>query len=529
MANAKVLVSDKLSEDGLAVLRAAQHVEVDYRPGLGADELRNIIGDYEGLIVRSGTEVTAEVLDQSDTLKVVGRAGIGVDNVDLTAASRRGVVVMNTPTGNSVTTAEHAIALLLSLARNIPQAHASTSGGAWEKSRFGGREIWNKTLGIIGLGTIGRIVADRAQGLRMKVIAADPLVSAADADALGVERVDLPTLLGRSDFVTVHAPLNESTRGLLGAEQFEQMKNDALLIQASRGGIVDEAALAKAVESGIIAGAAFDVFESEPVGSDNPLLGLERVVCTPHLGASTQEAQARVAVEIAEQICDFLAHGTVAHGVNVPSVDAAAAERLAPYLDLSRKLGSFLAQLEELDIRELRVTCSGDAGRLGVTPVANAALAGFLGRSLGEHVNDIRAPFEAEQRGIEVVEVQEMSSRYAATIRVSVTGEDGLHTATGSVGTKGEARLVGLEGLEIDAVMDGISIVMRNADEPGVIGAVGTLLGDRGLNVARLQVGLDEVAGQALALWLVTSAVSEDVLTELRALEHVESVLCVSL
>ncbi len=524
MANVRVLVSDKLAEAGLQVLREAPGVELEFRPGMNEDELCEIIGEYDGLIIRSATQVTPRVVEEANRLRVVGRAGIGVDNVDIPAASRRGIVVMNTPTGNSVTTAEHALALLASLARKIPQAVASMRDGKWEKSKFQGREIAFKTLGIIGLGNIGRIVADRAQGLKMKVIGVDPVMSSERAAELGIELVELDELLKRADFLTIHAPLTPETKNMISDDAFEKMKNSALLVNAARGGIVDEEALARAITDGKIAGAALDVFGKEPIDSGSPLLGLDNVLCTPHLGASTSEAQERVAVEIAEQAIGYLQQGIVRNAVNVPALPQEIAERLKPYLDVAKALGSLVGQLDPIDVRELRVTCTGEAGELGVTPIARAALAGFLEHHLEEPVNPISAPYEAKERGIRLAEVKEPSDRYAATVRVTVTGEKGIHTATGTPGRKGEPRLVGLEGYEIDAVMEGPVVIMRNEDRPGVIGSVGTLLGNRGINVSRMQVGLDEQGGQALALWNVDSLVGGDALDELRAIDYVSSV-----
>jgi len=524
MSNVRVLVSDKLAEAGLKVLREAPGVELDFRPGMSEDDLCAVIGDYDGLIIRSATEVTPRVVEHGHRLRVVGRAGIGVDNVDIPAASRRGIVVMNTPTGNSVTTAEHALALLASLARKIPQAVASMRAGQWEKTKFQGREIAYKTLGIIGLGNIGRIVADRAQGLKMKVIGVDPVMSSDRAAELGIELVGLDELLSRSDFVTIHAPLTPDTKNLIDDSAFAKMKRGALLVNAARGGIVDEEALARAMTEGKIAGAALDVFGKEPIDPGHPLLELENVLCTPHLGASTSEAQERVAVEIAEQVVAYLQLGIVKNAVNVPALPQEIAERLGPYLEVAKALGSLVGQLEPIDVRELRVTCTGEAGELGVTPIARAALAGFLEQHLEEPVNPISAPYEAQERGIRLAEVKEPSDRYATTVRVTVTGEKGIHTATGTPGRRGEPRLVGLEGYEIDAVMEGSILIMRNQDRPGVIGSVGTLLGSRGINVSRMQVGLDEKSGQALALWNVDSTVGRDALDELRSINYVSSV-----
>jgi D-3-phosphoglycerate dehydrogenase len=479
MSNVRVLVSDKLAEAGLRVLREAPGVELEFRPGMSEDELCNVIGDYDGLIIRSATQVTPRVVEEAHKLRVVGRAGIGVDNVDIPAASRRGIVVMNTPTGNSVTTAEHALALLASLARKIPQAVASMRTGKWEKTKFQGREIAYKTLGIIGLGNIGRIVADRAQGLKMKVIGVDPVMSSDRAAELGIELVELDELLARADFVTIHAPLTPETKNMIsdGNEEHDQ-----------RCGVREN--------------------EERRATRER---GARRHRRRGGPGARHHQRQDR-------------RRRPRRLRVNVPALPQEIAERLTPYLDVAKALGSLIGQLDPIDVRELRVTCTGEAGELGVTPIARAALAGFLEHHLEEPVNPISAPYEAQERGIRLAEVKEASDRYATTVRVTVTGEKGIHTATGTPGRKGEPRLVGLEGYEIDAVMEGPVLIMRNQDRPGVIGSVGTLLGSRGINVSRMQVGLDEKRGQALALWNVDSTLGGDALDELRSIDHVSSV-----
>ena len=521
MTTVKVLVSDKLSEAGLQVLRETSDVDVEVKTGLSEDELCELIGEYDALIIRSGTKVTEKVLEAARSLKVIGRAGIGVDNVDLPTASKKGVVVMNTPLGNAVTTAEHALALMMSLARNIPRAHGALKAGTWAKKENQGTELWNKTLGVVGLGNIGRIVADRAQGLKMKVIACDPELSVEHAERLGVELVKLDDLLDRADFVTVHAPLVPSTKHLFSTDAFAKMKKSARLICAARGGIVDEEALVKALDAGEIAGAALDVFETEPLMSGHPLLERDDVVLTPHLGASTAEAQERVGVQIAHQVVAFLKHGTIDNGVNVPSLAGDAASRLGPQLEVARRLGRLLAQLAD-GAREIRVTAYGELADL-VSPLAQETLAGFLERHLGEAVNPLSAPYEAKERDIKLVEVSEPGEPLPI-IRVVVNDGEGIHTATGRRSRGGGLRLVGLEGYEMDAVLKGHAVVVRNDDKPGVIGAIGSVLGKHGVNVARLQVGLDEETGKALALWNVDSEVAEAVLEELRGLEHIEGV-----
>ena len=528
MQASKVLVSDKLSDSGLQILRSSPGISVDYKPGLSEDELAAAIGDYDALVIRSGSKVTAKVIERASKLRVIGRAGIGVDNVDVPAASRKGIVVMNTPTGNAVTTAEHALSLLMSLARKIPQATASIKAGKWEKNKFEGREVAGKTLGIIGMGNIGRIVADRAKGLHLQVIAFDPVLTHEKAASLGFELVSIEQLFVRSDLITIHAPLTPETKNLLNREAFARMKKGVLIVNAARGGIVNETDLEVALKEGQVAGAALDVFEQEPVRPDHPLLKLDNLIATPHLGASTAEAQDRVALEIAEQVAEYLTTGSIRNAVNVPSLPGEAAAKIKPYQELARKLGKLLGQLGSVDVRELRITCTGEAGEFGVRPLANAALAGYLERFLEEPVNAVSAPYEAKARGIAVTEVREEAMRrYTSSVRVTVTGEGGLHSATGTVGSNSQSLLTGLDGYELDAPLDGQLLLFQNDDRPGVIGAVGTLLGKREINVSRLQVSLNE--GQSIALWNVDAPVPEDTLRELRALQHVRSVLLVKL
>ncbi len=530
MSTIKVLVSDKLSERGLDVLRQADGVEVEFRPGLSEDELCEIIGEYDGLIIRSATKVTPKVVDAADSLRAVGRAGIGVDNIDIPAASRRGIVVMNTPTGNSVTTAEHAISLMMSLARKIPNAVGSMRGGKWEKSKFQGREITGKTLGVVGLGNIGRIAASRGQGLKMKVIGADPFMTKERAAELGIELVTFDELLERADFITIHTPKTPDTEGMFNDEAFGKMKTTALLVNAARGGIVDEDALVRAIDEGKIAGAAMDVFVKEPIDPAHPFLTRDAIICSPHLGASTKEAQERVAVEIAEQLVAYLRDGEVKNALNVPALPSETAARVQPYVTVAEKIGSLIGQLGNVAGNELRVTCSGEAGELGATPIARGALAGYLSQHLEEKVNPISAPYEAKERGISLVEVKEPAGKpWASSVRATISGDEGLHTATGIVGPDGKPRLVSLDGYKLDAVLEGTIIVMRNADKPGVIGAVGTVLGKRSLNVSRMHVGLDDESGLALALYNVDGDVPSDAAAELSNLADVQSVNVVEL
>lgn len=526
MTTAKVLVSDKLSDSGLAFLKGCG-VAFDYKPGLKEDELAEAIGDYEGLVIRSGSKVTAKVLAKATKLKVVGRAGIGVDNVDVPEASKRGIIVMNTPTGNSVTTAEHAITLLMSLARRVPQATASMKAGAWEKTKFQGKEIAGKTLGIIGLGTIGRIVADRAQGLKMNVIASDPVLTTEKAASLGVELVTVDQLLTRADCITIHSPMTPDTKGLLGEAAFNKVKKGVLIVNAARGGIVDEVALVKAIKDGKVGGAALDVFEKEPIDPQNPLLALEEIIVTPHLGASTDEAQDRVALEICEQVVEYLKDGTIRNAINVPALPGEAQKKVEPYLGLAKRLGALIGQLDKVDVQEVRVSCSGEPGELGVRPIANAALAGYLGHFSQDPVNPVSAPFLAKERGIKVVEERDQSP--GNTVSITIKGNNGAHTARGRIGGSGESRLLHLNGTDLDTVLEGRQIVIKNEDKPGVIGAVGTVLGRREINVSGMQVGLESGSKRAIAFWAVNQPVPADALAELRQIPGMTSVLIVDL
>lgn len=525
MTTFKVLVSDKLSEAGLDVFREASDVELVFKTGMSPEELSAEIADAHALVIRSATTVTPEVFAAAKELRAVGRAGIGVDNVNLGAASRRGVVVMNTPFGNAVTTAEHALSLLLSLARQIPQATASMKAAKWEKKKFKGIELWNKTLGIVGLGNIGKLVAERALGLRMKVVASDPFLTPAAAADLGVELVSFQELLEKSDFITMHTPLTKGTKHIFGAEAFKRMKKGALLVNAARGGIVDEAALAEALENGQIAGAALDVFEVEPPAADHPLLGRSDVILTPHLGASTGEAQERVGVQIAHQIIDYLRTGNVKNGVNVPTLSSEARKVLESQEHVADKLGGLLAQLAGKP-RSIRVVASGPLCDVA-EPLTHQVAAGFLSHGAEDPVNALAAPHEAKERGIELEAATESQSN-RPTIRVTVTDEDGIHTATGRVGADGVLRLVGLEGYPIDATLGGHALVIRNHDKPGVIGAVGSVLGEAGVNVARMQVGLDEETKVALSFWNVDSAVEAKVLEKLGEHDNIDAITYVT-
>ena len=521
---AKVLVSDSLSKEGLEVLSSASGIELDNRPGLSEDELADAIGAYDGLVIRSGSKVTEKVIQRAERLRVIGRAGIGVDNVDVKAASRRGIVVMNTPTGNAVTTAEHALALLFSIARKIAHADATMKQGKWEKKALQGRELSGKTLGVVGLGNIGRIVADRAKGLRMNVVGYDPVVSAERAAELGIELVGIDELFQRADAITVHTPLTAETKGLVNTQTIAKMRKGVLLVNAARGGIYDEAALIAGLESGQIGGVGIDVFVEEPPGLTD-LVRHPKVVATPHLGASTEEAQLRVAVEIAHQVVDYLTSGTITNAVNVPSVPQEVAPLIAPYLVLARRLGQFLTQVEALEPRKITVQSAGEAAELSTTaPIVSAALAGVLGRFLEQPVNAVNAPLLARDRGIEVEEKKTThTAEYTTLISVTVSAKDGRSVSvSGALAADRTPRLVHWNVHELDAHLDGSILVMQNVDRPGVIGSIGSILGESKINISRMQMGLDTKTGLAASLWSLDSALPDSVLRSIQSAPGVQ-------
>jgi len=512
----RVLVSDALSGQGLAALRSAKGFEVDYQPGLDEAALANAIKGAAGLVIRSGSQVTARVIEAADTLKVIGRAGIGVDNIDVDAASRRGIAVMNTPTGNAVTTAEHAISLMMSLARWIPLATASMKAGKWEKKKFQGRELAGKTLGIVGLGTIGRIVADRAKGLHMRVMGFDPVLSADRAAQLGVELVELEQLWAQADVITVHTPLTPQTKGLVDDETVAKLRDGVLLVNCARGGIYDEAAVLRGLDSGKIGGAAFDVYPQEPPPADAPIIAHERVVCTPHLGASTKEAQERVAVQIAEQVVAFLTRGEVSNALNVPSVSVEIAAKLAPWTTLAERLGKFVAQVEPLVADCIEIECVGEACDSTIEPIVAAALSGLLSHYLDAPVNRISAPHMASERGISVRQLKTTSARgpFASQVILRVTDrEQTTHVASGALGSDGSPRLVRWGNFDIEAHLDGQALVVASLDKPGVIGFMGAALGDANINVASVFLGKAPEEGMALSVWNLDDPIGDDVLS----------------
>jgi D-3-phosphoglycerate dehydrogenase len=525
---AKVLVSDSLAQQGLAILEAAEGIEVDYQPGLAPGDLLAAIADAEALVIRSGTKVTADVIAAGTKLRAIGRAGIGVDNVDVPAATARGIVVMNTPEGNNVTTAEHAIALLISLARHIPEATASMKSGKWEKKRFLGLELYNRTLGVFGLGNIGRVVADRARGLGMKVIVHDPYISQAAAERFDAELVSFDDLLARADAITVHVPRTKDTRGLLGRKAFEKVRPGVLLINAARGGIVDEAALVEALNDGRVGGAALDVFEEEPPGSEHPLVNHPKVICTPHLGASTEQAQVNVAIAVAEQVRDYLLNDIIGPAVNVPSISRELLARVAPYLALGEKLGRFQGQLCPGSIDEIEIEYSGEASQVEVAPITIAVLKGLL-ESVTDQVNMVNAPVIAQEHGIKVIESK--SSRtldFASAISTRVSGCLN-RLIVGAVFHGGQPRIVRIDDFMLEAIPEGPTLLLHNRDQPGVVGAVGEILGEAGLNISRMQLALVRERSEAAMLVNIDSVPEPGVLERLRELPHMISAQLVDL
>ena len=515
----KVLIADALSPSALDIFRE-RGIEAVSRTGLSTAELKEIIGGYDGLAVRSATKVTREVHEAAASLKVVGRAGIGVDNIDVPAATQRGVVVMNAPHGNAITTAEHAIAMILALARKIPQANASTHAGKWEKERFVGVELAGKVLGIVGCGNIGSIVADRAHGLKMRVIAYDPFLSEERAKDLGVERVELDQLLARADIVTLHTPLTETTRHMIDARALAKTKRGVRIVNCARGELVAEADLKAAIESGHVAGAALDVFGQEPARS-NPLFGLEQVVATPHLGASTSEAQEKVAVQIAEQMADFLLTGAVANAVNMPSVTAEEAPRLKPYIKLAQQLGSLAGQLTRSGIRSVTVEYEGLAAGLNTRPLTAAALSGLLSPML-DHVNMVNAPVLARERDISLAEVKhDRPTDYQTLIRLTVETDRRKRDVAGTLFGGDKPRLVEIKGIPIEAELGRHMLYVTNEDKPGFIGRLGTLLGEAGVNIATFHLGRSAPGADAIALVEIDQPVTEGLLAELRRLPMV--------
>jgi len=514
MTKPKVLISDKMDPNAARIFEE-RGCDVDVKPGMTKEELIACIGQYDGLAIRSATKATAEVLAAATNLKVIGRAGIGVDNVDIPAASAKGIVVMNTPFGNSITTAEHAIALMFALARQLPAADARTQAGKWPKNDFMGVEVTGKTLGLIGAGNIGSIVASRALGLKMKVVAYDPFLTPDRAIEMGVEKADLGTLLARADFITLHTPLTDETRNILSRERLAQTKKGVRIINCARGGLIDEVALKEMLDNGQVAGAALDVFASEPPAADHPLFNTPGFICTPHLGASTTEAQVNVALQVAEQMADFLVNGGVTNALNMPSLSAEEAPRLRPYMALAEKLGSLVGQLAHGELPKISIETEGAAAELNQKPIVGAVLAGLMKR-YSSSVNMVNAPFLAKERGIEVREIRnEKEGIYHTLLRVTVATSQGDRSVAGTLFSTGAPRLVEMFGIAIEADLEGDMLYIANRDMPGFIGSVGILLGEAGINIGTFHLGRREQGGDAILLLSVDSPVPADLIEKI--------------
>ncbi|HJZ42367.1 MAG TPA: phosphoglycerate dehydrogenase [Hyphomicrobiaceae bacterium] len=515
----RVLIADQLSPAAVAIFKE-RGIDTDVDVGLSKEDLEKTIGDYDGLAVRSATKVTEKVIAAAQRLKVVGRAGIGVDNIDVKAATAKGIIVMNTPFGNSITTAEHAISLMMALARQIPEADRSTQAGKWEKTRFLGVELFAKTLGVIGCGNIGSIVADRGVGLKMRVLAYDPFLSPERAMELGVEKVELDDLLRRADFITLHTPLTDKTRNIIDAAALKKTRKGVRIVNCARGGLVDERALAEALKSGHVAGAAFDVFEVEPA-KESPLFGLPNVICTPHLGAATSEAQENVALQVAEQMADYLLKGAISNAVNFPNITAEEAPRLRPWVKLAEQLGSFAGQLTETSIRGVRLEYSGEVASLNTKPLTAAALAGLL-RPLLTEVNMVSAAVSARERGIRLEEVTRgQEGAFESYIRLTVQADRYDRSVAGTVFSDGRPRIIQVRDIDMEFELAPHMLFIRNADKPGFIGRFGTVMGEAGVNIATFNLGRDKPGGDAICMVAVDEPVAEEVLAKIRALPQV--------
>jgi D-3-phosphoglycerate dehydrogenase len=520
----KVLVSDNLGEAGIKMFQDEEGIDVDVKTGLLPEELKSIISDYDGLVIRSATKVTEDLLNAATKLKVVGRAGIGLDNVDIPAATKRGVIVMNTPGGNVITTAEHAIAMILSLSRNIPEGTASLKAGRWDKKKLQGREIYNKVLGVVGFGKIGSIVADRARGLKMQVIVYDPFVTPELIEKAGFESVSIEELYKRSDYITVHVPKLKNTIGFINKDAFDQMKDGVMIVNCARGGIVDEDDLYDAMHSGKVAGAALDVFENEPPGVCQ-LFELSHLICTPHLGASTQEAQTKVAVDVAGQIIDYLKNGTVLNAVNVPSVTGDILKKLNPLLTLGNQMGSLQAQLSNGAVKEVVIEYAGDFKGLDLSPVSIAVLRGLLTHMVKDDVNFVNAQVLAKERGIKVTEAtSDDSGEYINLITVKVETTEMINTVTGTIFGKNELRIVKINNFRLELIPNGHISLIYNFDKPGAIGSFAMLLGKNNINIDQMQVGQEE-GGELNIIFLKTNvSLPSHVIEEMHQLELVKTV-----
>ena len=518
----KILISDKLANEGVAILKAVKDFEVDCKFGLKPEELKDIIGEYDALIIRSGTKVTAEIIEAADKLKVIGRAGVGLDNVDLKAATKKGIVAMNTPAGNTTSTAELTMSLILSLSRNIPQAYASLKEGKWERSKFGGVELYGKTLGVIGLGRIGSTVANMAKGFGMKIVAFDPFISKEVAANKGMEMMAFEDLLKNSDYITIHIPKSAETKGLIGEKEIAMMKNDVRLINCARGGIVDEDVLAQALEEGKIAGCAVDVYEKEPPPPDLPLLKYANCVATPHLGASTSEAQINVAIEIAEAVRNALQGKGIVNAANFPSLSAEAYKFLEPYIDLAEKMGKFAGQLLNGAINEIKVVYNGAMTQYKVTPITMALVNGILASILGETVNNINSLDVAKERGINVQEVQSnQEAEFVNLVAVEIKTDQEDFVVWGTLSGNKKPRIVKVNKVYVEATPEGNIIFINNNDKPGIVGAVGTVLAKEKINIAGITFGRETPGGLAVSVVNVDSEVDPKIIKEIHDIKNV--------
>ena len=520
----KVLVSDVLGDAGIQIFQETDGIEVDVNTGLPPEELKKIIGDYDALVIRSATKVTEEILEAAKKLKVVGRAGIGLDNVDIPAATKRGVVVMNTPTGNVVTTAEHAIAMMMALTRNIPQGTLSLKAGRWDKKKLQGREVYNKTLGVIGFGKIGSIVADRARGLRMQVVVYDPFVVPEQIEKASFESVTLDELYARADYITVHVPKLKETTGLLNKAAFDKMKDGVMIVNCARGGIVDEDDLQEALDSGKVAGAALDVFASEPPGECR-LMEQDRLICTPHLGASTREAQTNVAVAVARQIIDYLINGTVINAVNVPSVAGDLLKKIGPYMAVGDRMGCLQAQLADGPVKSITIEYTGDFKGMDMAPVSTAIIKGLLTPMVKYAVNSVNAPVVAKEMGIKVTESTTAEAEdYTHLITLRVSTEKGENVVAGTLIGRRDIKVVKINNFRLELVPEGHILLIFNKDRPGAIGGIGTTLGRHKINIGRMHVGQEKDGDHNIIFLQTDTPVPPEVLEELRAAEMVDSV-----
>lgn len=526
----KILVADTLSEEGLKVLKADKGVSVDVKIGLNPQQLANVIKGYDAVIVRSATKLTKEVIDSAGGLKVIGRAGVGLDNVDVEEASKRGIIVMNVPGGNTISTCEHTMSMLLALSRNIPVADASVKAGKWERTKYVGVELYGKTLGVIGLGKIGSEVAKRALAFGMNIIAYDPYLSMERAGHLEVTLAgNLEDLLKKSDYISVHVPKTKDTTHMLGQSQFKLMKRGVRIINCARGGIINETALIDAIKKGVVAGAALDVFEEEPPKS-TALLGLDNVVLTPHLGASTAEAQVNVAIDIAKQVCDALLGRGVRNAVNVPCVDPKILKEIEPYVKLAENLGNFQAQLVDGHIIEVKIKYIGDVTQTETAPITIALIKGLLSPILGETVNYVNASFIASERGIRIIEAKSSKVEdFANLIEMEVHSDRGISSVTATLFTRVDPRIVKIDGYYVDAIPSGYMIITYNLDRPGIVGEIGTILGENNINIAGMTFGREKLGGKAITVLNVDNPVPKKVLERIRKARHITDVKVIKL